>query len=132
VAAYGGPQYQVTQQVMNRFAEAIQEARVDIVPRVMVGGGGGGEGSSMTSGNIMEGLLTLILSDKLGVDVKADQARERNPEADRLRNEIRQSMMEKREGDKPQSETPQSGKAPVEQPKTNKPQTPPAAPAKPA
>ena len=24
VAAYGGPQYQVTQQVMNRFAEAIQ------------------------------------------------------------------------------------------------------------
>jgi uncharacterized membrane protein YqiK len=131
VAAYGGPQYQVTQQVMNRFAEAIQEARVDIVPRVMVGGNGGGEGGGVTSGNIMEGLLTLILSDKLGVDVKADQARERNPEADRLRNEIRQSMMEKREGDKPQSETPQTGKT-SEQPKPNKPQTPPVAPAKPA
>ena len=38
VRAYGGPQYQVTQQVMNRFAEAIQQARVDVVPRVLIGG----------------------------------------------------------------------------------------------
>ena len=37
VAAYGGPQYQVTQQVMNRFAEAVQQSRVDVVP---AGGGG--------------------------------------------------------------------------------------------
>ncbi len=42
VAAYGGPQYQVTQQVMNRFAEAIQTARVDVVPRVVVSSGGEG------------------------------------------------------------------------------------------
>ncbi len=38
VRAYGGPQFQVTQQVLNRFSEAIQSSGVDVVPRVVVGG----------------------------------------------------------------------------------------------
>jgi uncharacterized membrane protein YqiK len=97
VAAYGGPRYQVTQLVMTRFADAIQQARVDVVPRVVVTGGGGGDGQGKTSSNLMEGLLTMLLSDKLGVDVKSGIERERNPEADRLRNQIRQSMSESRE-----------------------------------
>jgi uncharacterized membrane protein YqiK len=96
VAAYGGPQYQVTQQVMNRFAEAVQQSRVDVVPRVVVGGGGADGGASGSS--IMEGLLTLLLSDKLGLQVTAEQQkREPNPDADRLREQIRQSMAEKRD-----------------------------------
>ena len=33
VRAYGGPQFQVTQQVMKRFAEAIEAAGVDVVPK---------------------------------------------------------------------------------------------------
>ena len=41
VRAYGGPQFQVTQQVLNRFAEAIQQSGVDVVPRVVVGGSNG-------------------------------------------------------------------------------------------
>ena len=41
VRAYGGPQFQVTQQVLNRFSEAIQTSGVDVVPRVVVGGGNG-------------------------------------------------------------------------------------------
>ena len=41
VRAYGGPQFQVTQQVLNRFAEAIQHSGVDVVPRVVVGGSNG-------------------------------------------------------------------------------------------
>ena len=93
VAAYGGPQYQVTQQVMNRFAEAVQQSRVDVVPRVVVSGGSGENGASGSS--IMEGLLTLLLSDKLNLSVTANSTRERNPEVERLRNEIRQSMLEK-------------------------------------
>jgi len=97
VAAYGGPQYQVTQQVMSRFAEAVQAARVDVVPRVVVNGGNGGDNRGMTSSNLMEGLLTLLLSDKLGVQVTSDQKREPNPEAGRLREEIRQGLSEKRE-----------------------------------
>src|SRR5512134_1541122 len=40
VRAYGGPQYQLTQQVMSRFAEAIQQSRVDVVPKVIVGANG--------------------------------------------------------------------------------------------
>ncbi len=98
VAAYGGPQFQVTQQVMNRFAEAVQMSRVDVVPRVVVSGGGGENGAA--GGSIMEGLLTLLLSDKLGLEVKADGTRERSPEAERLRNEIRQSLMDKGAEDK--------------------------------
>ncbi len=90
VAAYGGPQYQVTQQVMNRFAEAIQQSRVDVVPRVVVGGNGS-EGSA-TSSSVMEGLLTLLLSDKLNVQVNAEPQKERSAEADKLRSEIRKSI----------------------------------------
>src|SRR3954471_13269775 len=46
VRAYGGPQFQVTQDVMNRFAEAIEKAGVNVVPQVVVGGGGNGTTSS--------------------------------------------------------------------------------------
>src|SRR6266498_1327179 len=55
VRAYGGPQFQVTQQVLNRFSEAIQESGVDVVPRVMVAG----NGEQGSSGNVMEALLTM-------------------------------------------------------------------------
>ena len=93
----GGPQYQVTQQVMNRFAEAVQQSRVDVVPRVVVGGGnsdGGGSGSS-----IMEGLLTLLLSDKLGLETNRTAAREPTEEVERMKQEIRQSLATKHDSD---------------------------------
>jgi uncharacterized membrane protein YqiK len=92
VAAYGGPQYQVTQQVMSRFAEAIQQAQVEIVPRVVINGGG--EQGGTASSNVMEGLLTMLLSEKMGVDVSGDVKRERSPEAARLRDMIYKSMAE--------------------------------------
>ncbi len=75
VAAYGGPQFQVTQQVMNRFAEAVQQSRVDVVPRVVIGGAGG----TATSSGVMEGLLTLLLSDKLGLEVSDARAARTEP-----------------------------------------------------
>jgi len=93
VAAYGGPQFQVTQQVMNRFAEAVQQSRVDVVPRVVVGGGSGEGGA--TGSSIMEGLLTLLLSDKLNLEVSAAQ-RQPSEETDRLKEEIRKSLTEKK------------------------------------
>lgn len=99
VTAYGGPQYQVTQQVMSRFAEAIQAAQVEVVPRVVINGGANGGsaagGSPTTGSSIMEGLLTMLLSDKLGVQVNEEGKRERSPESARLREAIRQSMAEK-------------------------------------
>ena len=53
VAAYGGPQWQVSQQVLSRLAEAVEKSGVEIVPRVVVGGQGT---------NAFEGLLNAILA----------------------------------------------------------------------
>jgi uncharacterized membrane protein YqiK len=78
VRAYGGPRYQLTQQVMARFAEAIQGSGVDIVPKVVIGGNGrdgtgSGDGAgSPIGGSVLEALLTVLLSDKLGVDLVAE------------------------------------------------------------
>jgi len=132
VAAYGGPQYQVTQQVMSRFAEAIEIARVDVVPRVVVSGGDGDDNKGMAGSNLMEGLLTLLLSDKLGVQVTGNQKRESNPEADRLREEIRKSLSEKREdaSNQPGPAAPASGSMPgssTPPPAPSGPMTPPPA-----
>ena len=96
VQAYGGPQFQVTQQVMSRFAEAVQQSKVDVVPRVVVSGSGAEGGA--TGSSIMEGLLTLLLSDRLNVQVTGGQPRERNPEAEQLRAQIRENLKESRQG----------------------------------
>ena len=109
VRAYGGPQFQVTQQVMNRFADAIQSSQVDVVPRIVVGGNG--KDGSPTTGSIMEGLLTLMLSEKMGVAVNGEKTK-RSPEAEVLRQQILASMQTASEapGELPQgSEMPEEG-----------------------
>ncbi|MEW5939036.1 MAG: SPFH domain-containing protein, partial [Chloroflexota bacterium] len=91
VRAYGGPQFQVTQTVLQRFADAIQQSGVDVVPRVLIQGQGGEDGgASRGSGSVIEALLALLLSEKLGVNI-ADQGA-RSPEAEALRKQIRESM----------------------------------------
>jgi hypothetical protein len=93
VRAYGGPRFQLTQQVMNRFAEAIQVSGVDVVPRVVVGGGGrdgNGDGGAMT-GNVMQALLTLLLSEKVSGDATAPST-PRSAEAESIRRQIREGM----------------------------------------
>jgi uncharacterized membrane protein YqiK len=115
VRAYGGPQFQVIQQVMERFSTAIQTAGIDIVPKVVMGGNGGSGGSS----NALEGLLSLLLSDKLGVDVtkentnghtngnSGDGAPPLSPEITRLRESILQGLS-KPPGELPTAKTPQT------------------------
>ncbi len=95
VRAYGGPQFQVTQQVLNRFSEAIQQSGVDVVPRVVVSGGRGEEDQSSTSSSIMEALLTMLLSDRFGALAKETQPAQRSPEAEALRDQIRKDMQNK-------------------------------------
>ena len=63
VRAYGGPQFQLTQQVMDRFAEAIETSHVDVVPKIQMSSDGKGGGS------LVENLLALLLSGKLGETV---------------------------------------------------------------
>jgi hypothetical protein len=92
VRAYGGPQFQVTQQVLNRFSEAVQQSKVDVVPRVVVGAN-----KDSGSGNIMEALLAMLLSDRFGALANEAQGK-RSEEVEQLRSEIRKSMTAKPDG----------------------------------
>ena len=93
VRAYGGPQFQVTQQVMNRFAEAIERAGVDVVPRMVVGGGANGSGGA--SGNLMEGLLAMLLSERMGTPLNGN-GNGAGPEVEALRKQIRDGLLASR------------------------------------
>ncbi|MPN50149.1 hypothetical protein SDC9_197775 [bioreactor metagenome] len=77
--AYGGPQYQVVQDVMSKFTSAIEKAQIDIVPKTVVNMGSQEQGSSV---NAFEMLLGLLISEKLGVkfsgEAKEEDARVRS------------------------------------------------------
>jgi len=92
VRAYGGPQFQMTQQVLNRFSEAIQQSGVDVVPRVVVSGGGANGEQGSSSSSVMEALLTMLLSDRYGALSQEAQRAPRSPEAEALREQIRKDM----------------------------------------
>lgn len=99
VRAYGGPRFQLTQQVMARFAEAIEHSGVDIVPKVLIGGRDGsssgnadGTGAAMTpsgggSGSVLEALLTILLAERAGVDVTGE-LRQPSPESAAIRDAL--------------------------------------------
>jgi uncharacterized membrane protein YqiK len=85
VKAYGGPKFQLTQQVMERCSQAIQESKVDVVPRIVVGAQQG-QGSG-----VLDTLLTLIMSEKFGdgANIAGGAAR---PEATALRDKIKSDI----------------------------------------
>src|SRR5262245_23644271 len=91
VRAYGGPRLQLTQQVLNRFAEAIQVSQVDVVPKILIAGPNGKEGGSPMTGNVMEALLTLMLSDRVGADIGSTAA-PRTPAAEAMRKKIQDDL----------------------------------------
>jgi len=93
VRAYGGPQFQVTQQVLNRFSEAIESSQVDVVPRVLVTSGEGDK--TGTSGNVMEALLTMLLSDRFGALANAPEQAPRSAEAEEMLAQIRADIQKK-------------------------------------
>jgi uncharacterized membrane protein YqiK len=75
VRAYGGPRFQLTQAVMGQFATAVQQSGVDLVPKVVIGGGAGNgngkdghDGGTMGS-SVIEALLAILLSEKMGTSV---------------------------------------------------------------
>lgn len=84
VRAYGGPQFQLVQQVMSRFAEAIEKSQVDVVPKIHMGGDKGG-------GSLIESLLGLLLSEKAGQLAGVAPAAP-NPEAEALKAALRRDM----------------------------------------
>jgi uncharacterized membrane protein YqiK len=97
VRAYGGPRYQLTQQVMARFAEAVERAGVDIVPKIVIGdrrGGSGGDDSNgagpMGGGTVLESLLTILLSERMGIDVAGTTTP--SPAAAAVRDELQRRL----------------------------------------
>jgi hypothetical protein len=86
VRAYGGPQFQLVQQVMNRFAEAIEKSQVDVVPKIHMGGGDKGGGS------LIESLLGLLLSEKAGALAGVTTMTPANPETEALKAALRQQL----------------------------------------
>ena len=63
VEASGGAQYQLTRQIAERFAEALEKSGVDIVPKISMGGAGsegGGNGP-------LQALMAMLLADKSGM-----------------------------------------------------------------
>ncbi|HJU84813.1 MAG TPA: SPFH domain-containing protein, partial [Holophagaceae bacterium] len=87
VRAYGGPQFQLIQQVMARFAEAIEQSKVDVVPKIQMGQAGGG--------SMIESLLTLMLSQKVGDMVGVSAPSATNPETEALKAALKQHLMKK-------------------------------------
>jgi hypothetical protein len=77
---------------MNRFAEAIEKAGVNVVPQVVVGGGSGN--GTTSGGNLMEGLLAMLLSEKMGVQVNGSgSGNVTRPEVAAMRDQIMQRLM---------------------------------------
>jgi uncharacterized membrane protein YqiK len=96
VRAYGGPKLQLAQQVLGRFAEAIQSSGVDVVPKILIAGQNGKEGGGAFTGNVMESLLTLLLSEKMGLDMQGTIG-ERSPMAERILNEMQKELMTRKD-----------------------------------
>jgi uncharacterized membrane protein YqiK len=86
VRAYGGPQYQLVQQVMSRFAEAIEKSGSDVVPKIQMTSDGKGGGS------LIENLLAMLLSGKLSEAVGLPPAAAADPGVESLRSELRRSI----------------------------------------
>jgi len=98
VRAYGGPQYQLIQQVMNRFAEAIQVSGVDVVPKIQMGGSNGhGNGNGNGNGSLMESLLSLLLTEKIGesagLGLNGGASGPSDPRAEAIRAELKKNML---------------------------------------
>jgi uncharacterized membrane protein YqiK len=108
VRAYGGPKLQLTREVMQRFAQAIAEAKVDVVPKVVVGTGGE---KNQSGSNILESLMAMMLSDKFvdstGAANKGESAP--RPEAMAIRQQIKDRIQGAGNASRPAGGTPNGG-----------------------
>jgi uncharacterized membrane protein YqiK len=62
VEASGGARYQLTRQVADRIAQALETSKVDVVPKISIHGGGA---NGAAGGSVMEGLLAMLMAERL-------------------------------------------------------------------
>lgn len=86
VKAYGGAEYRVIQEVVDKLSEAIRYSQVDIVPKTVVNMGGNSDSNSNNSGTntVMDTLLKFITIDKLGVSLVTNEENQTNLKNDDL------------------------------------------------
>ncbi|MCC7447922.1 MAG: flotillin family protein [Anaerolineae bacterium] len=101
VRAYGGPQFQVLQQALDRFSTAIEKSGIDIVPKMVITGGGNGDGKSGGGGySAFEALMAMLLSEKLTVDPKTNgNGHAKSDDVERIRRSILQGLSTNLTGD---------------------------------
>ncbi|MDF2673691.1 MAG: band 7 protein [Clostridiales bacterium] len=92
VRAYGGSQYQVIQDIMSKFTQAVEKAKIDIVPKTVISMGSSENGGS--AANAFEMLLGLLVSEKLGVKVSDVVNKEDNEKIKAIKESILKSMEE--------------------------------------
>ncbi|RUW19225.1 MULTISPECIES: flotillin family protein [unclassified Mesorhizobium] len=63
VAAFGGPDYQLNSQVLMRFAEAIENGKLPLVPQIQIGATGGEKGGA---NGLVEMMLSMLVADRVG------------------------------------------------------------------
>ncbi len=69
VKAYGGPKYQVVQDMVTKYTKAIESGQIQIVPTTYVNMGNGENGSSL---NPLEAFLTLLLTKQFDSEALED------------------------------------------------------------
>ncbi|MCD2175220.1 SPFH domain-containing protein [Rhizobium sp. C4] len=70
VSAFGGPDYQLNSQVLMRFAEAIENGKLPLVPQIQVGTSGG----NGSANGLVEMLLSMLVADKARKELSAPPA----------------------------------------------------------
>jgi len=69
VKAYGGSEYRLIQDIVEKLSDAIKSSAVDIVPKTIVNMGGG-DTNANNSSTVMDTLLKFITIDKLGINLQ--------------------------------------------------------------
>ena len=76
-AASGGAQYQLTRQVIERLAQALETSGVDVVPRIQINTGG--DSGAGTGGGALQALIGMLLSEKGMSMLATPAANDRGP-----------------------------------------------------
>jgi len=108
VDAYGGPQFQLAQEVTRQLASAIENGHIPLVPQtqlIMGGGGDDGDGGG-AGGNVLTSLLSVLLTEKLTGKPFVAREGERPEEramVDSRRRAMKESVMRSVAGDAPET-----------------------------